>query len=42
MKHARHVAGLAALLAGLAAGPAWAQSDVIDVGQKLPDAKAVA
>lgn len=42
MKHARHVIGFAALLAFLAAGPAWAQSDVIDVGQNQPDAKAVA
>jgi OmpA-OmpF porin, OOP family len=42
MKHARHVIGLAGLLAVFAAGPVFAQSDVIDVGQSLPDAKAVA
>jgi outer membrane protein OmpA-like peptidoglycan-associated protein len=42
MKHVRHVIVSAALLAFLAAGPVSAQSDVIDVGQSLPDAKAVA
>lgn len=42
MKHARHVVGFATLLALLAAGPASAQSDAIDMGQTVPDAKSVA
>jgi OOP family OmpA-OmpF porin len=42
MKHVRHAIGLATLVAVLAAGTVRAQSDVIDVGQSLPDAKAVA
>lgn len=42
MKHARHLLASTALLALLSAGPARAQSDAIDVGQTVPDAKAVA
>jgi OmpA-OmpF porin, OOP family len=42
MKHARHFIGCAALLALLAAGTVQAQSDAVDMGQALPDAKAVA
>lgn len=41
MKHARHIVGSAALLALLLAGPAHAQSDAIDMGQTVPDAKAI-
>lgn len=42
MKHARHLLASAALLALLSAGPASAQSAAIDIGQSVPDAKAVA
>jgi OmpA-OmpF porin, OOP family len=46
MKHSRHAvaltASIAALAAVLAAGPAAAQSEAIDVGQGVPDTKAVA
>ncbi len=42
MKHARHIIASAALLAVFAAGPVRAQSDAIDMGQALPDVKAVA
>jgi len=48
MNHARHINGAAAVLALLAAlgalagSPVRAQSDVVDLGQTSPDAKAVA
>jgi OmpA-OmpF porin, OOP family len=42
MTQARHIIGFAALLAVLASGPVRAQADVVDVGQAMPDAKAVA
>jgi len=41
MKHARRLVASAALLALIAAGAAHAQSDAIDVGQKVPDAKTI-
>ncbi|MFY9512979.1 MAG: OmpA family protein [Rubrivivax sp.] len=41
MKHARRILATAALLA-LATGAAQAQSDAIDMGQTVPDAKSVA
>jgi outer membrane protein OmpA-like peptidoglycan-associated protein len=42
MTHARHALGAAALIAMLVSFPARAQSDAIDVGQSIPDAKSVA
>jgi OmpA-OmpF porin, OOP family len=41
MKFTRHSLGAAALLAALSL-PSMAQSDTVDVGQSIPDAKAVA
>lgn len=42
MNQARHIVGIAALLALLASGAAQAQSDAVDMGQTVPDAKTVA
>lgn len=42
MSHARHAIGAAALLALLLSLPSHAQSDAVDVGQSIPDAKSVA
>lgn len=41
MKHARRLVACAALLALGSVGVARAQSDAIDMGQKVPDAKAI-
>ena len=42
MSQARHAIGVAALLAMMVSLPSQAQSNAIDVGQSIPDAKAVA